>query len=224
MPHQVQNIVHFPQVNTEAHGSQTENLWGKEAGLRAQHGTLCMFSGSGNMGCTSREFSLSLPPQHWRLTWNHTTHSVMMMHKQGSSTWNISDTVAKSWTMAAVSHGTSQVTKQHRNHFTGYSKHMLRHVLSPWWQRCLHLFSQIVPFFKTWISVHILCVCVWVCVCVKAVCVCVCVCVFMSVRCAGEGGGEGDSGVCMHEREHECLLPIHQMGTVDTEISSTQHF
>ena len=52
-------------------------------------------------------------------------------------------------------------------------------------------------------------------------CVCVCVCVCGHVCTWGRGGrGDGGVPVCTWG----CILMICQMGTVDAEILSTQHF
>ena len=50
---------------------------------------------------------------------------------------------------------------------------------------------------------------------------CVCVCVSSVVCWVGKGReGGGDDGV--PARAHECVLTIHQMGTANAEILSTQ--
>ena len=54
------------------------------------------------------------------------------------------------------------------------------------------------------------CVCVRVCVCVGGCVICVCECMRV---CA-----------CVRARVRGCVLTIHQIGTADAEILSTQRF
>ena len=90
----------------------------------------------------------------------------------------------------------------------------MRHVLSPmrWWQ----IVQALYLFFHLDISTcDIVCVCVCVCVCVRACLLCV------------EGGGGKtcvSAFVSARTRAPGCVLTIHQIGTVDAEILSSQRF
>ena len=64
----------------------------------------------------------------------------------------------------------------------------------------------------------------WYCVCHVCVSVCVCVCVRARARaCVMRGGGTSYARACLCACVRGgCFLTIHQMGTADAEIPSTQ--